>query len=168
MATHKISYGAITAVTLTFASLATSSTFVAGREGVFIDNTSNLYDDIMVSVKVTTGTTPTANTQILLFAFGELDDAPTWPDVMAGADANKTITSVGVGQGFLRLVAALNVDSNTSNRAYYAGGISIASLFGGTMPKRVGLWCVHNTAVALNATGGNHVLNYYGVNYTIV
>lgn len=166
--THKPAYASVSALTISPASLASSATFVAGRESTAVDNSSNLYDDVILSGKITVGATPTPNTQILISVFSTLDDSPTWPDVMDGTDSAETLTSVGVGQGFLKLAAALNVDSNTSNRAYDFNGISVANLFGGTMPKRWGVFIAHNTGVALHATGGNHVINAQGVNGQLV
>ena len=167
MATHKIQYGSVTALTCTLASLATGA-LTAGREAVFIDNTANLFDDIILSGKITVGTTPTVNTQIVVYVFAEVDNTPTWPDVFLGTDTAKTLTTVGVGASFLRVAAVLNVDSSTSNRTYPFTGISLASIFGGTLPPRIGVFVTHNTGVALNATAGNHALNVRGINYTIV
>ena len=59
----------------------------------------------------------------------------------------------------VRLVASMVVDA-TSNRSYYFGPVSIANLFGGTLPKFWGVYVAHDTAVALNATAGNHKLSY--------
>lgn len=165
---HQPLFDTIAAKTCTLASLATSATFVAGREAVFVDNTSALYDDARLSGKITVGTSPTANTQIQIYVFGSMDDTPTWPDAMAGADANKSITSVGVGLSFLKLAAVINVDSTTSNRTYNFDCPSVAQCFGGVLPKRFGIWVVHNTGVNLHATGGNHVINVQGVNGNLV
>lgn len=168
MATHKIAYAAVGTVTISLASLATSATFVAGQESAVVDNSTNLYDDVILGGVIRVGTTPTVNTQILVFAFAPYDlDAPTYPDVMDGTDSVETLTSVGIGQGFLRLAAALSVDATTSNRDYYFSGVSLASVFGGTLPKKWSLFVAHNTGVNLNATGGQHVIKYTGVNYTI-
>lgn len=158
-------YGAFTTLTKTLASLATSSTFVAGRELPVINNTS-LYDDIEIDGFICVGTTPTINTQIQVYAFATIDDTPTYPDVFAGADANKTITSAGVGQDFLRLIAGLTVDATTSNIKHYFTCLSVLALFG-SMPKNVGLWVVHNTGVNLNSTEGNHVIKWRGVNWAV-
>jgi hypothetical protein len=166
MATIKIAYAASATITMSLASIATSSTFVAGAESTVIDNTSNLYVDAIVGGKITVGTTPTANTQIQISVFTPIDSTPTYPDVMDGTDSVETLTSVGVGQGFLKLAAVLNVDAVTSNIAY-PFSFSVAQLFGGAMPSRWGLYVAHNTGVNLNATGGNHVLKYEGVTYTV-
>ena len=168
MATHKILYAAKASVTKTLISLASSGTFIAGRELGSIDNATNLYDDILLGGVIRVGTTPTINTQILVYAFAPRElDTPTWPDQMTGADAARSVTSVGVGQGFLRLAAVLAVDSTTSNRDYAFGGVALAALFGGTLPKKIGLYVSHNTVAALNATEAQHLLDYTGVNYTI-
>ena len=61
--------------------------------------------------------------------------------------------------GIVKLAASLVIDS-TSNRDYFFGPVSIASLFGGSLPKFWGVFVAHDTAVALNATGAQHVLSY--------
>jgi len=160
-------YGSYTTLTKTLASLATSSTFVAGRELPAIDNSSALYDDFEVSGKITVGTTPTVNTSILLYAFGTVDDTPTWPDVFGGTDAAKTLTSAGVGIGFLKLLASLAVDSTTSDRAYPFVVTGLAGLFGMYPPKRIGLFVTHNTGVNFNSTESNHIVKWRGFNWAI-
>ncbi len=159
-------YASFATATITLASLGTSSTFVAGREATAISNGTNLYDDVLVTGKITVGTTPTINTQIIVYAFEQLDDTITWPDVFTGSDAAATLTSVGVGQGFLKPIASLNVDATTSDRAY-PFTTYLAQYFGGNVPKNWSLFVTHNTGVNLNATGGNHVIKYRGYNYAI-
>lgn len=167
MATVTVNYAASATITCSVASLASSSTFVAGQEGTAVDNATNKYDDALLSGQVTVGTTPTINTQILIYVFSALDDTPTWPDVMDGTDSAETLTSVGVGAGFLKLATALTVDSTTSNRAYAFGQISVAALFGGVLPRNWSVFVTHNTGVALNATGGNHFFKYTGIKYDV-
>lgn len=167
MATVTPSYSASTALTITLASLASSTTFVAGRESTVVDNSSNKYYDALLTGLVTVGTTPTVNTQILVYVFGQMDDSPTYPDVMDGTDSDETITSAGVGRGFLKLAASLDVDATTSNRAYNFGPVSVAPLFGGVLPQRWSVFVVHNTVAALNSTGGNHNIKYQGIKYDV-
>lgn len=162
MSTSTVNYAASAAIACGVASLATSSTFVAGRESDVVDNTTNKYLDALLSGKVTVGTTPTVNTQILVYVFGLVDDTE-YPDVMDGTDSAETLTSVGVGQGFLKLAATLAVDSTTSDRTYPFGPISVAALFGGILPKKWGCFVTHNSGVNLNATASNHELNYVGI-----
>lgn len=149
------------ALTLTLASLASDTNLLAGRESTAVDNTTNLDVDHMLSGMITTGTTPTVSRTIEVWVYASFKTAsgtPTYPDVLDGTDSNETIVSTNVKNSALRLAAAITVDA-TSDRAYYFAPVSIAALFG-SMPKFWGAFVVHNTAVALNATGGNHVLEY--------
>jgi hypothetical protein len=167
MATVTMNYAASAAITIGVESTASSSTFAAGRESSVIDNTTNKYADALLSGKIRVGTTPTANTQIAVYVFAPVDDTPTYPDVMDGTDSTETLTSVGVGQGFLKPAATLNVDSNTSDRDYAFGPVSVAQLFGGVMPPRWSVFVAHNTGVNLNSTAGNHFIKYQGIKFDV-
>lgn len=173
MATVTINYAAKVAFTLGLATtpLASSSTFVAGRESTEIDNTTNKYDDALVQGKVTVGTSPTANTQIQVWVYASDTSLAATPlDVIDGVDSDETITgsSTGIRDGLLKLGAVVTVDSTTSNRTYYVAPFSIAQLYGGNMPKFWGLFVTHNTAVALNSTAANHEFTYTGIKYDVV
>lgn len=159
----KVAYAASTSLTITLAGLATSSTLLTGRSSILVDNTSNLYIDYLVGGQITVGTTPTINTQINVWAIGELNDTPTWPDGFDGTDSGKSVTSTGVGYGYLKSVQQLSVDSTTSNRAYPFGPVSLKQLYGGSLPAKFLLFVAHNTGVNLNSTGGNHFISLTGV-----
>lgn len=157
MASNKIEYGSSAAVTISLSSLASSATWVAGRESTLVDNTTNKYLDYLLAGLITVGTTPTINTEIRVSVVGMMDDT-LWPDVFDGTDSAETITSAGVGASILKRAATLTVDATTSDRGYPFGPISIAQLFGGVVPKKFVVFVSHNTGVNLNATGGNHTL----------
>jgi hypothetical protein len=164
MADIKVSYPSTstTALTITLASLATSSTWVAGRESTAFDNTTNEDLDHLVSGQIMVGTTPTINTVIEVWAYSYLTIAsgtPTYPDVFDGTDSDETVTNTGVKAGCLRLVASLAVPATTSNVAYSFAPTSIANLFG-QMPQFWGIFVTHNTGVNLNSTAGNHFIHY--------
>lgn len=165
MADLKIKYGSSFALAITLASLATSSTLVAGQESDAIDNSANLYDDVLLGGKITVGTSPTVDKQIDIWVYAAVDTVPTYPDVFDGADSNEAVTSVNVRNGALRLLASLRVD-NTSDRTYWLAPTSIAALYGGVMPRNWGVFVTHNTGVNLNATGGNHALTGIPITYT--
>jgi hypothetical protein len=159
----KNAYSASSALTITLASLATSAGGVAGRASSVVDNTTNLYQDYLLSGGISVGTTPTANTVIEVWAIPVLDDTPTWPDTFTGGgDAAVTVTSRGVLFGFGKLVSSLQVDAATSNVKYPFEG-SVRAAFGGSLPKKFLIWVVNISGVALNATGGNHVVTITGV-----
>lgn len=171
MATVNIAYSSNTTITIGLATtpLASSSTFVGGRESNEIDNaTTNKYDDALVQGKVTVGTTPTANTAINVYVWGaDTSLATTAIDVLDGTDSDESLTNTGVLGSALRLAASIGVYATTSNVTYNIAPFSVAALFGGNMPKFWGLFVAHNTGVALNSTAGNHAFSFNGITYTV-
>lgn len=163
----KEAYGSSAAYTITLTSLATSSTLVAGRESTAISNTSNLYSDYLVGGRITEGTTPTVDKTIEVWLYGSVNDTPTYPDVFDGTDSDETVTSVNVKNSCLRILQRIFVDA-TTDRVYWFGPVGIAQAFGGRIPKNHGLFVVHDTAVNLNSTGGNHVISYTGQYNTVI
>lgn len=163
----KIAYAASAELTWTLASLATSSTLVAGRESTAVSNATNKYVDFLCGAKVTTGTSPTTSKTIEVWCYGAFKDTPVYPDSFSASDSNRSVTSRDIAAASLRLVGAVTTDA-TSNRTYWFSPVSVASLFGGLMPTHFGLWGVHDTAANLNSTGSNHAGYYTGVYATVV
>lgn len=162
----KISYATTADVTITLASLATSSTLVTGREGTAISNASNKYLDFLISALVTTGTTPTTAKSIELWIVGAFGDAPTWPTPFDGTDSAETIIRNQLAlSARLHSVAATSATSDEGNPF---APTSYASLFGGVPPIQWVPFVVHDTAVNLNSTGGNHYVRYTGLYATVV
>ena len=154
MADQKIAYGSSAALTITLASLASDTNLLAGRESTAIDNTSNLYLDYLLSGKVTTGTSPTTGKSINIYVL--MEDS-TYPDVLTGTDSNKTITNAQVRDSSLVLAISMATIA-TSDISYYFAPVSIAALYGGSLPKKFGVFVVHDTAVNLNSTGSDQAI----------
>lgn len=153
-----------TDLTISLASLASGSSgvFTAGQESTAVDNTSNVDLDHLLSGIITTGTSPTASRSINIYVYANISSAsgtPTYPDVLDGTDSAETFTSANVMNAAVKFAAGIIVDNN-SNRSYYFGPVSVASLFGGVLPKFWGVYIAHDTAVALNSTAGNHKISY--------
>jgi len=165
MADVKLFYPAASDATIGLASLASDTNLLAGRESNAIDNSSNLYLDYLVSGRVTTGTSPTTARSIEVWAVGSWDGT-NWPDVFDGTDSNETITSANHKSSICRFVASMSTDS-TSDRTYHYGPVSVASVFGGTVPLKFVLFVTHNTGVNLNATAGNHQIRIQPVYETV-
>lgn len=162
-----IAYTGPTTITCSVASLATSSTFVAGQESNQIDWTAVLKDDAQLEGKVTVGTTPTINTQINIYLWGHHTSLGTSAlDVLDGTDSTETITSVGILVSMLAPPIVLQVDATTSDRTYFLPPTSVAQKFGGIMPLFWGIYVAHNTIANLNSTGSNHEFKYTAVNWS--
>lgn len=165
MAITTVNYSSNTVITMDLASLATSSTFVAGRESSQIDNTSNKYIDCLVSGTVSVGTTPTANTTIAIYVYGADTSLATTPlDTLDGTDSAETLTNTGILNA-LRLGASIAVPAATSDVQYIVLPFSVATLFGGVMPKYWGLFVSHNTGVNLRSTNNTNQFDFVGIKY---
>lgn len=152
-------YGTPTAATITIASLASDTSLVAGRESTAVDQSSTLDAiDVIVGGKITTGTSPTASRQIEIWAYA-CYDGTEFTGSATGSDANLTPDA----KSSMRLLEVIPTDG-TSNKAYKWGGISLFQAFG-NLPVKFGFFVVHNTGVALHATGGNHELYYTTIKY---
>lgn len=150
----KLVYGTAADVTMTLASLAESATRVAGRQSAAVDNTTNVFLDYLVSGKITTGTTPTVNEVMEIWAVGSWDGT-TWPAGFDGTDSASPTLIANNKNVVCKLVASWAVTA-TSDVAYHFGPVSIAGVFGGVVPKKFSFFVTHSTDVNLNATGGNH------------
>lgn len=142
-------------LTITLASLASDTNLLAGRESTAVVSSSQAnVEDFLLSGRVTTGTTPTVDKFIEIWAYAQIDDTPTYPDVLDGTDSNETITSSAIKNASLRFITAILTDA-TSDQGYDWGPVSVRDLFG-ELPERFGVFIVHDTAVNLNSTAGNH------------
>lgn len=149
-----IEYAASSALTITIASLATSSTWVVGRASTAFDNTTLKYPAVAISGFITTGTTPTVG-EIQVWLVPILDDT-VWPDAITGSDAAKTFTTAQI-QASCGVMIGRMINTATSNIAYPFRCANIVS-FLGFMPKKFVVFVAHSTVSALNATGGNHAI----------
>jgi hypothetical protein len=169
MATATTNYSSNANITMELANLGSSATFVAGRESTQISNTTDKYVDVLVSGFVSVGTTPTANTSILVYVYGADTSVATTPldTNLDGADSALTLTNTGILNA-LRLGASIAVPSAASDIKYPVLPFSVAALFGGSMPKFWGLYVAHNTGVNLrNNTVNTNSFEYVGIKYDI-
>ncbi len=157
----KTAYASTATITIGVENLASDTNLLAGRESTAVDNSTNKYIDALLSGKIRTGTTPTTARRIQVWVYAEIDDTPTYPDVLDGTDSDETITSDDIKVSALRLAAEMSTDA-TTGRDYYFGPISVAALFGGVLPQRWGVFVTHDTAVNLDVTAGDHFIKYTG------
>jgi hypothetical protein len=145
-------YGTATTITMTLTGVLTSATLTGGRSSAAIDNSAGAYIDRPVTVKFTTGTTPTVSTVIELWMIPVLDDT-TYADVFDGTDKSVTVTTRGLLCGYGTLLDSVNVDSASSYTSYYLSGSPAAA--GGTLPpKKYQLFITHNTGVLSSTSAG--------------
>ena len=163
-----ITYTAGTAITFDPSSIAQSTTWLVGRACTEIDNTSNLYDDILVNVQgiVGSASAPTAGQETRIYLVGNYISFVTTPvdTLNAVADAGITLTHAGVLDS-LRFVSAAAAPDTTASRTYWFQPFSVASFFGGIMPRFTKIYISTSLAGGL-AASQSAKFTYDGIKYT--
>lgn len=153
-------YRASSALTITLASLASSSGLTVGRCSTSYSNSTNKDEILGLAGQIMVGTTTTAGV-IEVWAFAQRADS-TWPDLFTaaytGTDGGFTIRSRDILFAGARLVSSMTVAASLTNVPFSFGPGDLAALFG-YPPKDVALFVVHSSGVALNATAGNHAMH---------
>lgn len=132
-----------------FNSLASSTTTGAASAAAVTTSTTNNVVDYMLAVKITTGAiTPSSSTNVIIYLVGS-DDGTNYAGGAATAEVfdgtNKAITLSATSNN---MKFAGTIQCHTASIAYRSEPISVASIFGGILPKK---WQV----VIQNQTGQN-------------
>lgn len=147
-----IVYLADAALTIDLSALASSSTFVAGRESTSVSNSSN-YLDCKISGTFISGTTPTAPGETRLYVIDQYEDTPAWPDVFDGTDSAETVTNTNILDS-LPMIWSGTV-STTSNVTYpIIGALTLAQCYG-IMPQAFAVFFTHYHTAALKTDANN-------------
>lgn len=153
MADIKTKYGTSNQpVTLTLSSLANNG----ARASAYIDNSTNLYQDVLFSLTVKSGTVATGG-YVAIYAYATVDSGANYTDGATGLDAGITLAS----PNNLKPIGIINTP--TGGAVYKSGPFPIAAAFGGNIPERWGIVVENKTGGTLDATESNHSKVYQGV-----
>jgi len=164
-------YGASAAPTLTLASLAASSTLLAGRESTAVDNgASNKYLDVLVAGHFKTAASNAQAGTINVAVVAAEDDTPTWQDVFDGTDSAETVSLQNVYDQICKVGASIATTASNS-LTWPFGAFSVAGLFGGNVPDQFVFFVSHNAETSTNAwsaTEGDHAVKMTPVYLTVI
>lgn len=139
-------------ITCTLASLASA----AARASTAIDNTTNVFEDLLVQLTLASAASGVSATGIVnIYATGTADGGTSYGESATGTDAAITLTS----PTNLKLIGALNVVA--SSKTYVSSPMSVAAIFGGVVPDHVVI-VVQNLSGAALVSGS---LKYQGVQH---
>lgn len=167
----KTAYAASAAPTLTLASLAASSTLLAGRESTLVDNSSNKYLDYLVAGQYRAAATNLQAGTIATAVVGPRDDGggtAVWPDVFDGTDSAETVTVQAMYDQVCKVISAITTDA--TQRTWPFGPVGIAQFFGGICPYKFVYFVSHNAHTSTNAwssTEGDHAVKHTGIFATV-
>lgn len=141
------------ALTITLASLASTGV----REGTAIDNTSNLFLDVSVYVKIKTNAAGTAATgAVNVFTYASVDGGTSYSGGATGSDAAYT--------GSRDQLIFLGSLPAVANATTYSAIFKLSRGYGyGGIPAKWGIVIENLSGAALDSTGGNHAVLYQGV-----
>ncbi len=161
MALFKTAYdGTWDDITITLNALPTSATLLVGRESTAISNLVDLFVEVMLGGKISTGTTPTVNKTIEVWAYGENLDVDVYNGVLDGTDSAETFASDGEKVAAMVQIASMTVTA-TVDIPYTFGPVSLASAFGGFIPRKWGVFVTHDTAANLRSSANQ--ISYHGI-----
>lgn len=146
MANIFIAYGPNNqAITCTFTSLANNGQ----RGSAAIDNTSNLFLDALVQVKVKSGSGTSSTGFVNVYAYGTADNGGDYSDGVGGTDAGVTLTVPPNAKriGMINVVA--------SSAIYVSSPMSVAQAFGGVLPAKWGIIIENKTGGTLDGSTGS-------------
>lgn len=148
-------------LTITLAALAASAGLLAGQNGTAVDLTAltPVPIDVQIDGQIMTGATPTAGL-IQVWAAASINGTNYSGGLAA---TNGAATLVAETKALLVQIAQIATNT-TSNQAYNFSAAPLSKLFGGPVPK-FNIFVTHSTVAALNATAGNHFINYRPFEY---
>jgi hypothetical protein len=144
-------------------SLAASATYVAGYETVAVD--AGAYSggpplDFLLSGHFKAAAANHAAGNIEVWVIGAENDTPTWPDVFDGTASAETVSSRNSLFAYGRLAAVITGDS-ANDRVYTFAPVSVASLFGGSVPDQFVVFVTHAIQSSTNAWASSGHAIYY-------
>lgn len=146
-------YSSYSALTISLASLA-SSTAGVGRQSTIVDNSTLKYDGALLNVLIKLGTSPTANKAVYVYLLQS--DGTNRTDGAGASDAALTVRNASL-IGIMTTGSAPSTGDNLRKTFEIIG-----------LGKEWGIAIVHDSAVNLDSTGGNHVITYSGYKYEVV
>lgn len=166
MAILTVTYASPVTMTIDLSSLGESSTWVGGRESNEVDNTANQYVDVIVDNPLGIVGTPTlVGQELRVYVWGQATAASVAAiSTIVGVDAARTITNDALSN--LRLAAAIATQNASGTNTHYFQPFSVASLFGGVMPRFWGLFVTHNIGTVDLGTSQTSKIRMTGIKYT--
>jgi hypothetical protein len=156
--TDNIKYGTSTAITITLNSLASSQT--VGRQATVIDNSSNLFDDVYVTIILSTAAGAPANDKAVYVYLSGSEDGTNFDQddgAMGASDAGYTVNLPS------NLKGPYPVNTPTASKVYNKT-FNLRSFFGGIVPRKWTVVVVNYEGQTLAASGNS--MSYTGITYT--
>lgn len=167
MATLSILYATATTQGFTASEILSDTGLSTGRAGTPFSNATYLYVDVLLSGTLKTATGITINTFLEVWIAANKNGSAG--SLTANCPTAEGAFSPGVEKNLMQLAwsTIVTATATTVERQFDFGPISIANLYGGTLPQHFNYAVFQNTGVALaTSTATSHTFTFQGVNYT--
>ena len=162
MATVKISYATSGTITCTLAALASSTT--VGRSSTSIDNTTNLFDDVILYLAIlSSGTAPTMDKAVYVYVYGSEDGTN-----FSGSSAETIGNDVPVTFANPTNLKGPVTISCPGTSQTYSTAFSVGQFFGGRLPRKWGFVTRNFTGNTIDPNETSHIKSYTGITYTVI
>jgi len=154
--TNKALYGASgQVITITLASLGNAVL----QQSTAVDNTTNLFLDALVSVKIKAGASGVSATgTINVYAYGTVDGGTTYTANCTGSDGT---LSPAVTPNNLRLIGVINLNATAASDI--GGPFSVVAVLLKKIPAKWGIVIENKSGSVLDTTPANHSVTYQGI-----
>jgi hypothetical protein len=150
MSSIKTAYDTLVTMTVTnLHSLANSAT--AGWQSAVVDNSSGLWLDALVQVTLDfANTAPGSSLCAYVLAYGGIESG-VYSNPASGSEGTITLTNVTTTGQNMRLLGT--IPYTTQNEVAESSPFSVATAFGGVLPKYWGVVIINFSGAALAASG---------------
>lgn len=143
--TLKQLYPGGSALTITLNSLGSG----AARCSLAVDNTTNLYDDVLLGGSFKPGTITASTATVINIYVAALTDGTNYSGGATGTDAAYTVPTYA---GDLILIAVIPMQASATIE--YIKKVSVANAFNGALPSKYCFIVQNQTGAALDGTAG--------------
>lgn len=152
-------YGTGTAFTITIASLGATSY----QQSTAVDNTVGLFTDATIYGHLKSSAAGTVNTTFLLFGYWSNDNGSTYSSHATGTNGSYTLNTgdSNINMTLLQTVTKTTAAADTFEIPAFSFCQKAGLLY---LPQKWGVILFNGDSAALDATAGNHLLQYQGVN----
>lgn len=144
-----------------------ASSTTAGKQGSVVDNSTDLYDDYLVQIKIVTASSPAAanDKAIYVYAAGAIDaSSPVYAGMPAASGTEGSYTFDDANYNPLALLGIVPV---TAVSKTYVATFGVAAAFGGMCPIKWVPVVRNYGGVTTSNTAGDNWLKAQGVYYTV-
>lgn len=136
----------------------------AARSSASIDNSSNLFEDVLMMFQITTATTGVSATgYVNVYGYGAVDGGIIFPEGITGTDAVVTLTA----PPNLVLIAQFNANTTSATKTF--GPISFCRMYGlDKLPQTWGVVVSNQTGAAFGIGPAGFAITYQGINGQLV